>query len=187
MKTLQKTRGDYLRAILDDYIKEHGAAPVDLDLVFLWVKTRKRWAPPEQREVRIFKEEMARAAREDYYTDPQGREVRKKHAVVIKEGEKQRSLWADIETAPPEHMRMSLQQRRRGILGDVTQLKTDLDSYNQNFNPTRDKPIQMTFNFDEDLAEAAHDSTYSDRPPDEVPPEDEGPPAGGEPPAEGDN
>jgi hypothetical protein len=108
---------------------------------------------------------MARAAREDRFIDTQGREVRRKHAVVLKEGEQQRSLWADIEFITPDHMRLSLQQRRRGILGDVSQLKTDMDSYNDNNNP--DAPIQMSFNFDEDLAELAEPGTYPEGPPPE--------------------
>lgn len=151
MKTQQKTRADHLRELLDDYIHSHGDSPVDLDAVYLWARRERRWEPPRSNLVRVFKAEMARAAREDYYVDPQGRRVRRKHAVVIKEGEKQRSLWADILTAPPEHMRRSLQQRRRGIFGDITQLKTDMDSYNENNNPTPDKPIQLSFNFDADL------------------------------------
>jgi hypothetical protein len=78
----------------------------------------------------------------------------------------QQSLWADIESAPPEHMRLSFQQRRRGIFGDVSQLRTDQDSYNENNNPG--DPIQMSFNFDEDLDEANQDSTYDDSPPGET-------------------
>ena len=167
MKMKSMSRGDCLREVLDDYMKDQGFGPVDFNAVYHWAIRKKRWEPPEKAQVKIFKEEMARAAREDYYTDRQGREVRRKHAVVIKEGEKQLSLWADIATAPPEHIRLSLQQRRRGILGDVTQLKTDMDSYNENNNPAPEKPIQLSFNFDEDLAEAAHGSTYSDTPPEE--------------------
>src|SRR5262245_8127407 len=151
MKPQQKTRADHLRDLLDDYIRAHGDSPVDLDAVYLWARREKRWEPPRSNLVRVFKAELARAAREDYYTDPQGRRVRRKHAVVIKEGEKQRSLWADIQTAPLEHMRKSLEQRRRGIFGDVTQLKTDMDSYNENNNLTPAQPIQLSFNFDEDL------------------------------------
>jgi hypothetical protein len=36
-------------------------------------------------------------------------------------------------------------------LGDCKQLKTDTDSYNENYNAA--EPIQMIFDFTEDLAE----------------------------------
>lgn len=175
MKTQQKTRGDYLRELLNDYIKAHGDDPVEFATVYRWAKRENRWEPPATSQLKTFKAEMARAAREEHYTDPQNREVRKKHAVVtIREDGTQLSLWADIETAPPEHMRLSLQQRRRGVFGDVKQLKTDMDSYNENNNPMPDQPIQMSFNFDEDLAEVDQDSTYSDTPPEDVEPPEEG-------------
>jgi hypothetical protein len=165
MSRRQKTRADDMREMLDDYLATHGHLPVDPTDVFVWARKNGRWEPGSKSLVKQFKDELRRAAQEDYYTDPQGRTVRRKHAIVIKEGEVQKSLWADIETAPPEHMKLSLQQRRRGVLGDVTQLKTDMDSYNENNNPGQ--PIQMSFNFDEDLNEMGEDGTYPDAPPDD--------------------
>jgi len=161
----QSSRGDFLRKLLNDYIAEHGDVRIDLNDVFRWARKRKLWEPPSTTLASIFKREMARAAREEYYTDPQGRKVRKKHAVVFTQNEKQRSLWADILTAPPEHMRMSLQQRRRGALGEVIQTNTDKDSYND--NNQYGAYIEMSFNFDEDLAELAQPSEYPDAPPEE--------------------
>jgi hypothetical protein len=89
--------------------------------------------------------------REEYYVDPQGRSVRRKHAArVILHGE-QRTLWDDIRTVEPQHMRIAFQQRRQQIVGDCWQLKLDADSYNENRN--FDRPIQMIFDFEQDLAE----------------------------------
>ena len=48
-------------------------------------------------------------------------------------------------------------------MGDCKQLKTDLDSYNDN-NP-HGAQIQMTFNFTEDLQELDMPSEYPDRKP----------------------
>lgn len=165
MKRKEKTRADYMRELLDDYLAEHDNAPVDPTDVFLWARRNHRWEPASRSMAKQFKDELQCAAREDRYTDPQGRSVRRKHAVVVKEGETQHSLWADIETAPPEHMKLSLQQRRRGCLGDVVQLKTDMDSYNENNNPG--PPIQMSFDFDQDLREMEEEGTYPDAPPDD--------------------
>jgi hypothetical protein len=48
-------------------------------------------------------------------------------------------------------MEIAFQQRRQQIVGDCRQLKSDMDSYNQNHNVG--KPIQMVFDFTLDLEE----------------------------------
>ncbi len=48
-------------------------------------------------------------------------------------------------------MEVAFQQRRQQIVGDCRQLKTDVDSYNENANS--EQPIQMVFDFTDDLAE----------------------------------
>lgn len=160
MRVRQKTREDHLRELLNDYLEASGGGPVDLGDVYAWARHQGRWEAPPASQLRQFKEEMARAARGEYYTDPQGRRVRKKHAVVVlQEGGRQLSLWADVETAPPDHVRLSMQQRRRGVLGVLAQLKTDMDSYNENNNPRPDRPIQLSFNFEADLAEVGQGSS----------------------------
>ena len=102
--------------------------------------------------------------------DPQGRTVRAKHCAKISEmddGGKpaQRTMWFGRD-APPDLMHRSLQQRRVGVLGDCKQLKTDQDSYNDNnsFGAT----LQMSFNFEQDLADLEHNTEYNpQRPPEE--------------------
>ena len=69
----------------------------------------------------------------------------------IAQGAVQSTLWDDIRTADPSHMRIAFQQRRQQIVGDCKQLKTDVDSYNENGNP--DEPIQLELNFTQDIAE----------------------------------
>jgi len=96
-------------------------------------------------------EDLSRALREEYYTDPQGRSVRTKHAARIKKDGENLSFWDDIRTAERPHMEMAFQQRRQGIVGDCRQLKTDADSFNQNANSG--PPIQLIFDFTDDLAE----------------------------------
>ena len=48
-------------------------------------------------------------------------------------------------------MQIAFQQRRQQIVGDCRQLKTDVDSFND--NRSKDKPIPMIFNFTYDLME----------------------------------
>jgi hypothetical protein len=54
-------------------------------------------------------------------------------------------------------MELAFQQRRWQIVGDCKQLRTDVDSYNENYNPG--PVLQTSFNFTNDLEE---DSLSSD-------------------------
>ena len=154
-----------MQRILNDYMEEHGHAPVNPADVYLWALKNKRWQPAAKTQRQLFCEELGRAAQKETYEDEQGRQVRRKHAVRIKQGSEQLVLWADVEDAPPEHMQMSFQQRRRGIGGDVKQLKTDMDSYND--NNKHGASIQLSFNFDVDMEDEAHPGEYDDTPPED--------------------
>ena len=48
-------------------------------------------------------------------------------------------------------MQAALQSRRMRMVGQAKQLETDLESYNVNNNPG--EPIQVSFNFEHDLAD----------------------------------
>jgi hypothetical protein len=48
-------------------------------------------------------------------------------------------------------MEVAFQQRRNQIVADCLQLKNDVDSYNENRKPV--SPMQMIFDFTDDLAE----------------------------------
>jgi hypothetical protein len=90
------------------------------------------------------------AMREKYYTDRKGRRVRLLHpARLLAEGERH-VLWDDIHMAAQPHMTLSIQNRRKGIIGDCHQFKIDVDSYNES-HPEQE-PIQIVFNFEMDLA-----------------------------------
>ena len=112
-----------------------------------WAMNAGLYKPHPQAAVRQCAKEIARALREEYYTDEKNRRVRTKHAVRWG----QTVLWDDIRTAPREHMQIAFQQRRERIVDDCRQLKTDVDSYNDT-HPDR-VPIQLVFDFTEDLAE----------------------------------
>jgi len=77
--------------------------------------------------------------------------IRVKHAARLTVGPSQKTFWADIRNAPREHMSLAFQQRRKQIVGDCRQLKRDVDFYNQ--HQPEQAPIQMLFDFAEDLEE----------------------------------
>ena len=159
VKLRKKTKAEHLQDILNMYFKETGHTAVDMNEVAAWAVRRSLYEASPKNTIKQCAHELARAARDEYYTDPQGRRVRKKHAVR----HDQLVLWADIETAPPTHMRLSLQQRRMYVVGDCKQLKTDLDSYND--NNLHGAQIQMSFDFTEDLQELDMPEEYPARRP----------------------
>jgi hypothetical protein len=141
---------EQLISIANDYFAEHEGSATSREIAAWAMKTGK-WAPQPGSMIERCAEELSRAMREEHILDPQGRSVRAKHAARIRENGKQFTLWADIRTATKEHMARAFQQRRRQILGDCRQLKSDVDSYNENRRP--DEPIQVIFDFTLDLEE----------------------------------
>jgi hypothetical protein len=171
MRVLGKpTHKRNLQELIEEYRRTlaHGSS-FELREFAVWAIRERRWAPPIKSAVDLLVSEAGAALREEYFTDDQGRRVRKKHVVRVSSedefgNKKQLTLWNDITTASPEHMLASLQQRRMGIADDCWQLKQDLDSYNDNWNPG--ERIQIWFDFMEDMEErelsAHYPSAYFD-------------------------
>lgn len=59
--------------------------------------------------------------------------------------------WIDIRTATRAEMELAAAHHRNKILGLCQQLKTDIDSYNDNTNDGA--PIVVVFDFTKDLEE----------------------------------
>ena len=161
---MKKGKTKILQDLLDVYRDEVTKEPVELIVVAKWALENGLYKPKARSPEDILAGELREALREQYFTDPQGRKVRKKHARKTEEllsdgSTKQRVFWDDITTATPDHMQAALQQRRRLILADCQQLKTDADSYNQNYNKTG-TPVQISFEFMEDMIEAELPTEY---------------------------
>jgi hypothetical protein len=92
-------------------------------------------------------EEFSQAMREDYGTDKRGRTVREMYAARV--GGKMR--WNSRHITTRGFAEVSFVQRREGAVHDCKRLKDDLDSFNE--YRSSDNPIQMSFNFTNDLAE----------------------------------
>jgi hypothetical protein len=119
-----------------------------------WAMREGLWKPHALDVRKLLADELSQAMHEEYITDPQGRRVRAKHAARITIDGEQQVLWADIRDKNPgtrRHMEVAFQNRRQQIVGECRQLKTDVDSYNQNWNGGA--AIQTVFDFTDDLAE----------------------------------
>ncbi|MGO4660094.1 hypothetical protein AB4Z34_35870 [Ensifer sp. 2YAB10] len=149
--TTKSEQGQY---IVQEYRRAGNKWPATMREVAAWAVEARLWAPQPSAVVSQCAEELSRALRDEYVTDPQGRRIRTKHAATYTEGNEQFVLWDDIRTAPPAHMQRAFQQRRHQILGDCKQLKSDVDSFNQNRQPPQ--PIQIVFDFTLDLEEAKY-------------------------------
>ena len=167
MRTKQRTVSiEDNQQTINDWMIATGAEEIDMNKVAEWAIANNRWHPKPYDPVKVCAKEMSRAAREEMYFDPQGREVRKKHCYVITEPDGQRRWrWVDIVTAKPNPMRISLQSRRRSALGDILQLDTDRNSYND--NNKYGAQLEMSYNFDEDLAEMSNPTEYPEHPEDD--------------------
>lgn len=141
------TKQEQLQRIVAEYRLAGNPWPARARKIAQWAMGTDRWRPEPFAAERQCSRELARAMREEYYTDPKGRRVRVKHPVKEEQG----VLWDDIRTAPRRHMEISFQQRRGRVLDDCRQLKTDADSYNDAHKDQ--EPIQLVFDFTEDLAE----------------------------------
>ena len=119
-----------------DYEREHGSKPTQLTDVAHWIIAKGLWDMPRSDIVQRCAEELADALREEYRTDPKGRRYRANHAVREKTG----TLWADLDTAPHKHMEVAFSQRRRLIVGNCVQLRTDVDVYNDKASPKEPVP-----------------------------------------------
>ena len=137
-------------ALINNYITSGQPWPAEPKAIALWGMNNKLWLPRIDKLVNQATEELTDAMRNEYFTDLQGRRVRAKHAARVKREGKQTTLWGDW-SSPPEFMAVSFAQRRRLIVGECDQLKTDVDSFND--NRSADDPIQMSFDFRADLAE----------------------------------
>ncbi len=142
---------DQMQKMVHAYREAGEKWPASSREIAYWAINNGHWVPQPSAIVAQCADQISKALRDEYYTDPQGRRVRLNH-VAHSDGE-QLALWDDIRTAKPEHMLLAFQQRRQQILGDCRQLKNDADSYNENRRPERN--IQMVFDFTLDLEEQA--------------------------------
>jgi hypothetical protein len=163
-----KTYGEQLREIAELYRNSDQPWPATARQIAIWAINNGHYRTHHGKVVAKAAEEFASAMREDYYTDPQGRRVRAMHvarvASRLSDGSRdQKMLWDDIRNASRDFMGRAFQLRRRQIVGDCKQLKTDVDSFNDN-HPD-EKPIQLLLDFTDDVAEANQPIDYRPRKP----------------------
>jgi len=155
-----------LQRFIDEWRHETGADDVDMRLVAAWAINKGLWQPPRKTAVELLARDLSRAAREDYIEDDEGNPVRKRHAYRVKQGDQQLTIWVDIDTAKPGQMRLSVLQRRLGIVGDCIQLQHDVNYYDSH-NKHGAKLPQLSLDFGPDVTERNLPTEYPDAPPED--------------------
>jgi hypothetical protein len=146
------SKAEEYQRIWHAYDSEHGGIPAVPREVVEWAVGRGLLTPPTVDPRALLADELAKAMREEYGTDPEtGRRYRVNHAVRMTANGLQFALWADMRTAPREHMMRAFAQRRKQIVADCFQLKTDVDVYNG--LRLSEVPIQMVLDFTDDVGE----------------------------------
>lgn len=145
------TYTEQLQRIVRSYLDEGQPWPATTRQIAAWAIHKGEWQPQPFALINQCADQLARAMREEHFTDANGRTIRAKHVARIERGGEQIALWEDIRSVSREHMQIAFQQRRQQIVGDCKQLKTDCDYYNENRN--QGEPIQVVFDFRTDLEE----------------------------------
>lgn len=156
-RSVKKSSDQYLR-IVELYLQEGGGEPIELDALARFAINNGHWKRHASRMLQLCKRDFSPAFREQYHTDPQGRSVRTYHAAASRAGATQQVFWADMRTAPREHMETAFLQRRDQIVGDCTQLERDVDSFND--NNTHGASYLLALDFGPDVEEREQPTEY---------------------------
>lgn len=144
-----------VKSYVAQYQKEHGNSSglVEAHDVAAWAVANGLHKPNTKTLIDMVAADISRVFREEYRTDVYGREYRANHAVKEIIGKKQMVFWGDMDDAavPRNHFVKSFAQRRKMIVGDCVQLKTDVDVYNGKFS--KEDPIQVVLDFTDDVNE----------------------------------
>jgi hypothetical protein len=166
-KATKMSYTEQLQDIVAQYREAGQPWPTDKRTIAAWAYQEGLWKPTSKSVLDELAKELGRAMRSEMMVDPQGRTVRRKYArrvdVELPDGEmKQKTLWDDITTAPPEHMQMSFQQMRNMTRADCFHHKQAVESYNDNYNDG--EPLKFSYDFTEDLEEMEMPTEYPNSP-----------------------
>lgn len=140
-----------IQRIVTEYRESGERWPATKREIGAWAIKTGRWQMPPAAILDRCANDIGEVMAEIYFTDSKGRRVRLLHPATVKRQGTFFTEWDDIRTAPRKHMQMAFQQKRKAIVGECRQLKTDMDSYNDAHSDG--EPIQISFDFTMDLAE----------------------------------
>jgi len=146
------TKNERLQSVWHHYDDSHEHKPTSARQAAEWAVAEGLLELPVIDPYDVLAGEMAHALREEIKTDEQGRRYRVNHAVRVTKGGVQHTFWAVMGFAPHDHMERAFAQRREQVVGDLVQLKTDVDVYND-IQKGKHPEINLELNFSDDVAE----------------------------------
>ena len=140
----------WLQQQAHQYMMEKTIEVLDLDALAQSILDAGTWEDKPVSPKQRLKRDLSRALADERWEDPQGRDVKRMHAVrILEPGGQYRWEWAEITHARPDHMRLSLQQGRKMIVADCRQNKLAGESYNDNnIHGAHIDPLDYNINLD---------------------------------------
>ena len=160
--SIAKTYNEAMQELADEYLRESGKTEATTREFALWAITTRRWEPPPDMLIRKCKDDFADALREQYIPDDDG-PVRAKHAARRVIAGKQLFLWADIRNTTRKHIAAAFKMRREQVVGECRQMDRDKNYWNKK-NPDQE-PIQLNFDFTDDVEEGRFPAEYPPKKP----------------------
>jgi hypothetical protein len=145
------TETEQLQQLWKTYEHEHEHLPTSAREVVEWAVREGKLDLPMIDPLDVLAGQMARALREEYATDNEGRRYRVNHAVRVTRNGVQTTFWGIMGFAHRSHMEKAFTQRREQVIGDCLQLQIDVDAYNA--RNKSEPPIQLVLDFRDDVAE----------------------------------
>lgn len=132
------------------YKEESGIKEIDMHKVAAFALTKGFKLPPAISGLDRLAREFSRYAREEIRRDKKtGRPYRANHAYTVRQGDKNYTLWVDIDEALRPSMEKSIYLRREQMVGDAVQMAFDLEHWNS-IHPN-EQPLTVDLNFEEDV------------------------------------
>lgn len=145
------TKNEQLQKAWHLFANANGHLPASAREASVWAVSHGLIPLPDVDPYDVLADDMARALREEYATDAKGRRYRVNHAVRVTKRGVQYTMWAVLGDAPRDHMQRAFIQRREQVVGDLVQLATDVDVYNDMHKEA--EPIQLYLDFTHDVEE----------------------------------
>lgn len=137
--------------IVEDYRAAGGPWPFKKGEVADWALAHERWKPSPADIRRMASDSVADAMRESSFTDESGREVRRMLPAKTTRGGEQGTFWDDLRTAPIDHVRYGVAQRRNGIVAECYHLNNMTRYSNEHRGP--EDQIELILDFTSDVRE----------------------------------
>lgn len=159
----KSTYVELMQRLVEEYRAEGNSWPASAKSLARWAIDSKKWDRHGAALIELCARDFAKAMRQEYFTDPQGRRVRAKVAARFRKPTTDgipefETLWGDVRSEDRDFAEVGFSNRRSQIAGEVKQLHIDVTSFNENHNPG--PPIQLKFDFTPDVEENQQPTEY---------------------------